>query len=357
MKLENPLSNDILPRDLVVAAGDRACWRFERNAGEVITRSLKLLPDGRLLGHSHPNEARWGFDDHGGVFLLTRDGRPSSLFDRVDMSSGTTRIVGRYLLEPDKAIEHALVQTRLPVDAPRGGLERSYLAASDLQLIGAVEQAVRGSEDSFDVLRLAKLDAGLTSARYYQERMLKAAVRRDAEELLTMAADHLDVDGLILEFGVASGRTINHIARHFPDRRIYGFDVFTGLPEAWRTGFDRGAFGRADLPTVEPNVELVVGLFDDTLPEFLQRQAGAVALLHVDCDLYSSTVTIFDHLGGRLQAGSLVVFDEYFNYPGWQQHEFMAWQEYCQRSGMRYEYLGFVSSHQQVAVRCLGIVD
>jgi hypothetical protein len=49
------------------------------------------------------------------------------------------------------------------------------------------------------------------------------------------------------------------------------------------------------------------------------------------------------------------VFDEYFNYPGWQQHEFKAWQEFVAASGLSYEYLGLVRNNQQVAVRITSI--
>ena len=76
-----------------------------------------------------------------------------------------------------------------------------------------------------------------------------------------------------------------------------------------------------------------------------------VALLHVDCDLYSSTVTILDNLHKQIVPGTVIVFDEYINYPGWQLDEFKAWQEYVKKHNIRYEYIGRVSKHQKVAVR------
>jgi hypothetical protein len=72
--------------------------------------------------------------------------------------------------------------------------------------------------------------------------------------LLTHAVNLRTINGLILEFGVASGRTINHISTQ-TTQKIYGFDVFSGLPETWRTGFQAGVFGRQDLPEVNSNVE------------------------------------------------------------------------------------------------------
>ncbi|MCK9909618.1 class I SAM-dependent methyltransferase, partial [Microbacteriaceae bacterium K1510] len=120
-------------------------------------------------------------------------------------------------------------------------------------------------------------------------------------------------------------------------------------PEDWRTGIAKGAFA-GPLPTVPGNVTLVSGLFSDTLPQFSQQHLGPIAFLHVDCDLYSSTATIFDCLGDRLRPGSVILFDEYFNYPGWRQHEFKAFQEFVARGEVAYRYEGFVPRDQQVCV-------
>jgi hypothetical protein len=99
----------------------------------------------------------------------------------------------------------------------------------------------------------------------------------------------------------------------------------------------------------------VVGWFDQTLPGFKSNRIknGPIALLHVDCDLYSSTVTILNNLKDNIVPGTVIIFDEYMNYPGWQRDEFRAWQEHCRMYGVKYEYIGRVSRHQKVAVRVL----
>ena len=73
--------------------------------------------------------------------------------------------------------------------------------------------------------------------------------------------------------------------------------------------------------------------------------------MHVDCDLYSSTATVLQQVGPRLVPGSVVCFDEYWNYPGWQDHEHRAWQEYVEASGIRFEYATYTSNDEQVAMR------
>ena len=61
-----------------------------------------------------------------------------------------------------------------------------------------------------------------------------------------------------------------------------------------------------------------------------------VAFIHVDCDLYSSTKTIFSLLSDRIVPGTIILFDEYFNYPNWQQHEYKALQEFVDTKNIKY---------------------
>ncbi|HVM99033.1 MAG TPA: class I SAM-dependent methyltransferase [Caulobacteraceae bacterium] len=199
-----------------------------------------------------------------------------------------------------------------------------------------------------DITAFAQLKATYDTAAYFEEHFASARAVASREEMLAMAAELAPADGLALEFGVATGWTINQLARRLPGRTIHGFDSFEGLPAQWFTQ-DRGAFAGAP-PKVAENVDLVVGLFEDTLPAFVAAHPGHVALLHVDCDLYESTATIFRHVGERLVRGSVILFDEYWNYPGWRQHEHRAFQEFATARGLRYRYAALVPTHQQVLV-------
>jgi predicted O-methyltransferase YrrM len=183
-------------------------------------------------------------------------------------------------------------------------------------------------------------DALAETVEYIKSDMSDALIRKNAFDVLTFASKRVRLDGLFLEFGVSTGATIAHIARAHPKRTIHGFDSFDGLPEAW-SGFslDKGAFRRSSPPPVPTNVELHVGWFDDTLAPFLAEHDGPVALVHIDSDLYSSAKTILDELAPRIQTGTIIVFNEYFNYPNWKQHEFRAFQEFCAANGVDYTYL------------------
>lgn len=229
------------------------------------------------------------------------------------------------------------------------------------ETLAATVEAVlnqRGLErtwEFYDVDKLAFLATGVDSCLYAASKMANARRFPYPMSLLDHAVACMPASGLVLEFGVFSGNTVNHIAKQMPGRRVYGFDSFEGLPEDWRPGFPRGAFSTS-LPEVADNVELIAGWFDQTLPKFVaDKDDEPVALLHVDCDLYSSTRTIFNFLGDRFQLGTIIVFDEYFNYPEWRMHEFRAFQEFVAARGIGYEYIGLVPSLQQVAVRILKI--
>jgi hypothetical protein len=162
-------------------------------------------------------------------------------------------------------------------------------------------------------------------------------------------------DGLYLEFGVYKGDSINHFAELTPDVTWHGFDSFEGLPEAWTLGAKAGAFSiGGNLPPVRGNVRLTKGFFEQTLPGFVaQHRSEKIALLHVDCDLYSSTVTILEQVGDMLVPGTIIIFDELINYHGWEEGEFKAFTEFVAARKLAFEYVAYNRTGGQVAVRIL----
>lgn len=140
--------------------------------------------------------------------------------------------------------------------------------------------------------------------------------------------------GWAIEFGVYSGYSLSIIAEHMP---VIGLDSFEGLPEDWRPGFPKGKFavgvGKNQPAVLVPpfNSMLVHGWFKDTVPGLVERGLPPIGLVHIDCDLYSSTVTALEGVFPFISVGTYVVFDEYHGYPGSEQHEEKAWKEFCAR--------------------------
>ncbi|HEX8662909.1 MAG TPA: class I SAM-dependent methyltransferase [Beijerinckiaceae bacterium] len=174
-----------------------------------------------------------------------------------------------------------------------------------------------------------------------------------ATELLEDALRQRRTPGLVIEFGVYKGRSLDLIACSVFPEPVVGFDSFMGLPEHWRSGFRKGTFA-TDIPKVKSNVQLVVGQFEETLPKFISQMDQDISFLHVDCDLYSSTTTVLRHCRDRICAGTVIVFDEFHNYPGWENHEYKAFSEFLSEERRTFRLLSAVPGGEQVAVVMTG---
>jgi len=208
--------------------------------------------------------------------------------------------------------------------------------------------------DSHDIGNELQRRALADTVDYIQQHMSQVDSVDFYLDVLTLGLKQVGTkDGLYLEFGVFTGLTINHIAG-LVEQPVFGFDSFEGLPERWRDSLGAGHFKVQALPKVRNNVTLVKGWFDKTLPEFVKAHPGDVAFLHIDCDLYSSTRTIFNCLAARIKPGTVIVFDEYFSYPGWRDGEFKAFQEFIESEGLKFEYLHYNRKGEQVCVKITG---
>jgi hypothetical protein len=157
--------------------------------------------------------------------------------------------------------------------------------------------------------------------------------------------------GWAAEFGVWSGTSLRIIAGHMP---VIGFDSFEGLPEDWRKGFPRGMFdyGSTDLPHPPDGRAMIVpGWFEDTTPGFPFPPLG---LVHIDCDLYSSTVTALNAVLPHIGPGTIIVFDEFHGYPGWEKHEAKAWREFCDQHRVVYNTVARGDQERAIVISAIG---
>ncbi|MCZ2806471.1 class I SAM-dependent methyltransferase [Modestobacter sp. VKM Ac-2983] len=249
------------------------------------------------------------------------------------------------------AVQAAADGLRVELDRVARELREEQVAAAD-----RLDASMRAWErrQRRDLLTANDAHAVDASARFVHAEMVQATPYFAKDDTLAAALKAAPASGLHLEFGVASGGTLRQIAEAAPPGTVFGFDSFEGLPEHWRAGFDAGAFAM-DAPPEVPGAELVIGWFDQTLPGFLAEHPEPVAFLHLDADLYSSTVTVLEALEGRLRVGTVLLFDEYFNFPGWEQHEHRAWTEFVSRTGVEFEYLGFTADDEQMSLRITGV--
>lgn len=165
------------------------------------------------------------------------------------------------------------------------------------------------------------------------------------------STEHLDGAITYLEFGVAAGDTFKWWSernRH-PDSRFVGFDTFTGLPEPWGY-FPRGAFStEGQVPDIrDSRCQFVVGMFQQTLPLNLPSRAHRL-VVHLDADLYSSTLFVLTTLAPCLMKGDILIFDEF----GVAQHEFRALHDFVSAYLIKYTVLAATDNCSQVAIQLI----
>lgn len=152
-----------------------------------------------------------------------------------------------------------------------------------------------------------------------------------------------------LEFGVYTGRSINLISEFC--HKIYGFDSFEGLNYDWYgTSLQSGSLNKnRKLPKVRNNVVLVEGWVEKTLENFLQEHSPVINFVHMDLDIYEPSVYVLKKIKPFLGSGAVILFDELYNYPGWENGEFLALKEVFNEEEFR--YIAFSITGAQAAIQ------
>ena len=151
-----------------------------------------------------------------------------------------------------------------------------------------------------------------------------------------------------IEFGVSAGHSIKWWSSHIENQksRFFGFDTFEGLPEKWGT-YHKGEM-KSQIPQIDDErVIFVKGLFQETLPGFLKNYCDGQyrKIIHLDADLFSSTLFVLTSIAPFLKTGDILFFDE-FNVPN---HEFLAFKIFSESYYMKMRLLGAVNNYYQVA--------
>lgn len=183
-----------------------------------------------------------------------------------------------------------------------------------------------------------EMDAGMLTLSHGEQ---WAFQRRDTNEYCLLVGkvlhwwDLAKCEGLILEFGVRGGDTIKEIA--LSGSKVYGFDWWRGLPHDWDEHHPKGSC-LAVKPVVPDNVELIEGLFSDTLEGFLETHPGPVGFANIDCDLYAPTIYILHTLKERFVPGTMLAFSAMSLFPTLMQKD--AWDRYLKETGQKWQCIG-----------------
>ncbi len=161
--------------------------------------------------------------------------------------------------------------------------------------------------------------------------------------------------GLWLEFGVRDGVSAKFFSQYSKklalDNCLYGFDSFEGIRDNWSSiGEPSGSFSLfGNIPKPIPNCTFVVGWVEDTLEDFLEQHPSEINFVNFDFDVYQPTKFALSRIVDRFVPGTIVLFDEFHGYPGWQFHEKKALDEVLHPD--KYEFIAF--SRKQAAIRII----
>jgi hypothetical protein len=204
---------------------------------------------------------------------------------------------------------------------------------------------------SFDAVnRSAQLLA--TIRRDERTAIRKFASRKELHSAVNEIAG--DVPITLLEFGVWRGNNLRHWVdlNTNPESRFYGFDSFEGMPEDWHHSFGNVTdMKEFDVGGVMPSfddgrVALCKGWFQHTLHGFVSRtKLQHPIIVDIDSDLYSSALYVLCTLDPILEAGDIIMFDEYSS----PLNEYLAWEQYKQAFMRKAKCIGMSSQWMQAA--------
>lgn len=126
----------------------------------------------------------------------------------------------------------------------------------------------------------------------------------------------------------AAKRLTEHANVLVSKRLLWAFDSFQGLPAsmlpedehpAWREGTLHTSLNQfhticANNKIPRNGYETVEGFYEVSLADSPTRAPVDIALAFVDCDLYSSIVTVLRFLQPRLKHGMILALDDYYCY-------------------------------------------
>lgn len=162
---------------------------------------------------------------------------------------------------------------------------------------------------------------------------------------------------LYTEFGVFKGNSLILAMKNNnnPQSVFIGFDTFTGLPEDYVRGFNKGYFSTSgNMPNIpDKRVRFVKGLFQKELKPILNEikllNENRQLFIHMDADLFSSTLYVLVTLDDLIKDGVYIRFDEFGQLSD--NSEFLAFRSYLRAFQKDFEIIMADKWYRHVVVR------
>lgn len=152
-----------------------------------------------------------------------------------------------------------------------------------------------------------------------------------------------------LEFGVYKGTSVNFFSNYV--NKIYGFDSFEGLKEDWVGSIrPKKDFNlNKKLPKLNQNVIPVTGWVQDTLDDFLKENNPKINFVNMDVVTYETSKFVLSKIKPYLVNNSIILFNELYNFSGWDVGEYKAFQEVFNEK--EYKFKAFSKYEHQVVIK------
>ena len=177
--------------------------------------------------------------------------------------------------------------------------------------------------------------------------------------VLTPPTITINPHDLIMEFGVWYRSSLMAINEYTGKNFVYGFDTFSGLPEAWVADdgqilAQKGEFKIDVAPENTAKNIFVVGMVEDTYQTFLQSHPEKIQYMHLDMDLYAPTKFVLEKSVSRFQRGTIITIDDFYGFPGWRVGTCLAFCEVVNKYNLSVEIVasaGLVGDWSNVTFR------
>ena len=133
--------------------------------------------------------------------------------------------------------------------------------------------------------------------------------------------------GDYLEFGVYRGASFimaSQLAGKYQQEsmRFFAFDSFQGLPDSEGEAFQKGEYqcSREMFTKIikqsgmdADKVKIIEGLYEDSLTDSVKSVYNLdwASIIHIDCDIYTSTKGALQFVEDLIRPGSVIIFDDW----------------------------------------------
>jgi len=200
------------------------------------------------------------------------------------------------------------------------------------------------------VLRKRSLER---TAIYVEENMKNAIGLKNRIEIIKFLKEISNDKNnkLHLGFALYDAKMINTILKKIEPNILYCFENVKGLEEDWKDYKKGNLKNNFSMKFERKNVKLVIGDYKENIKKLLNENKQKCELVYLDCNTYNITKEVLNVLKERIVKDTILFIYDYFNYLGWEEGQFKAFQEFVKENNIKYKYLAYEKYGYTVAIK------